>query len=168
MKQGTVSVLFGAHSPVHSLIVLVAWTKLYHRFPAFWQFVCILIHDWGHWGTQYLDNYEEKKTHWILGAHIAKRLFGHKGYDLVVGHCSYNGQARSLLYKPDKYSWIIAPLWWVWTNTVFEPKLVRPRRTRMQSARDFKEAMLVNWNNGLAKQGHDIYLEQWRRQEVRS
>lgn len=63
MKQGTVSVIAGAHSPIHSLVVLVAWCKLYRRPPAFWEFVCILIHDWGHWGTQYLDNYDEKKAH---------------------------------------------------------------------------------------------------------
>jgi len=25
----------------------------------------------------------------------------------------------------------------------------------------FKDAMRENWENGLKKQGHDIYLEQW-------
>lgn len=162
MKQGTVSVLFGCHSPIHSLIVVIAWVRLYHRLPKPWEMVCIGLHDIGHLGMQYLDNYEEKKMHWALGAQIAKRLFGQKGYDLIAGHCSYNGQTRSALYKPDKYSWIICPGWWMWTNTLFEPKLIRPGRTRMQSMRDFKEAMKENWNNGLPKQGHDIYLEQWQ------
>lgn len=164
MKQGTASVLFGAHSLIHSLIVAVAWAKLYHRPPKLWELVCIGLHDIGHWGTQYLDNYEEKKTHWVLGARVAKRLFGQKGYDLIAGHCSYNGQSRSALYKPDKYSWLICPGWWMWTNTLFEPKLIRPGRSRMQSTRDFKKAMRENWENGLAKQGHDIYLEQWQGQ----
>lgn len=156
------SVLFGCHSPMHSLVVLIAWVKLYHRLPKFWELICIAIHDLGHWGTQYLDNYEEKKKHWILGAQIGKGLFGQKGYDLIAGHCAYNGQAKSALYEPDKYSWIIAPPWWMWTNTLFEPKLIRPGKTRTQSVKDFKEAMRHNWDEGLVKQGHDIYLEQWR------
>ncbi len=78
MKQGTVSVLIGCHSVIHSLIVLVAWVRLYGKFPVWWQIVCILLHDVGHWGKNYLDNYEEKKQHSILGAKIAGKLFGQK------------------------------------------------------------------------------------------
>jgi len=162
MTQGTMSVLFGCHSPVHSLIVVAAWRRLYGEFPKPWQFVCILLHDVGHWGTQYLDNYAAKRSHWRAGARAARCLFGLKGYDLIRGHCSYDGQDRSRLYAPDKYSWIMAPAWWMWTNTIFEPKLIRPNRTRMQSVKDFKTAMLKNWNGGLAEQGHDIYLRQWK------
>ena len=162
MKQGTVSVLFGCHSPIHSLVVGIAWVKLYHRLPKPWEAVCISLHDIGHWGTDYLDNYESKQRHWQLGAEAARRLFGQRGYDLIAGHCSYNGQNRSLLYKPDKYSWLIAPSWWMWTNTLFERKLIRPGKTRGQSVVDFKKAMRENWENGLTKQGHDIYLEQWQ------
>ena len=87
MKQGTVSVLVGCHSPIHPLIVLVTWIKLYKTFPSWWQIVCIFLHDIGHWGKNYLDNYEEKKQHSLLGARTAKLLFGQKGYDLIVGHC---------------------------------------------------------------------------------
>jgi len=162
MKQGTVSVLFGCHSSIHCLVVLVAWIKLYHRLPEPWELVCIFLHDVGHWGTQYLDDYGAKVAHWHRGAAIGRKLFGQKAYNLIKGHCTYEGQSRSLLYKPDKYSWVIAPLWWMWTSTLFEPKLIRPGRTRMQSARDFKEAMRQNWFEGLTRQGHDIYLEQWR------
>ncbi len=64
MKQGTVSVLFGCHSIIHSMIVIVAWVKWYGHWPEFWQIICILLHDIGHWGKQYLDNYEEKKNEW--------------------------------------------------------------------------------------------------------
>lgn len=162
MKQGTVSVLLGAHSPMHSLLVVVAWIKLYHKLPRPWEFVCIFIHDLGHWGIQYLDDYEAKKHHWRRGAALGERLFGLKAYDLIRGHCGYDSQAQSVLRRPDKYSWLIAPLWWMWTNTLFEPKLVRPGRTRMQSAKDFKRAMLDNWSSGLKREGHQIYLEQWR------
>jgi len=162
MKQGTVSVLFGCHSIFHCSIVVVAWIRLYHKLPRLWELTCIYLHDIGHWGTQYLDNYEDKKAHWVLGARVAKCLFGQKGYDLIAGHSKEGGQAISQLYKPDKFSWIIAPTWWMITNTWFEPKLVRPGNTRRESALMFKAAMLDNWNNGLTKGGHEIYLSQWR------
>ena len=161
MKQGTSSVLFGCHSIIHSLLVLIAWKKLYKRYPARWQIICILIHDIGHWGKNYLNNYEEKKEHWVLGAKLADRLFGAKGFYLVMGHCSYNGQARSELYEPDKYSWQIAPIWWMISSCIFEPKLQRKGCTKYQSALMFKKAMKENMESGYKKQGHDIYLEQW-------
>ena len=85
MKQGTVSVLFGCHSIVHSFLVLASWRILYGRFPKFWQIVCIFIHDIGHWGLDYLDNEDEKKKHWILGAKIAFYLYGKKGFFLCAG-----------------------------------------------------------------------------------
>ena len=123
MKQGTVSILFGCHSPIHSLVVLAAWGKLYHQLPSWWEIGCIFLHDIGHWGKDYLDDYELKKHHHKLGTKVCGRLFGKKGFDLVTGHNAYDGQSRSKLYQPDKFSWIIAPSWWMWTNTVFEPKL---------------------------------------------
>jgi hypothetical protein len=94
-------------------------------------------------------------------------LFGKKGFDLVVGHNAYNGQERSKLYAPDKYCWLIAPTWWLLSNQIFEPKLIRKGSTRIESVVMFKDAMLDNWKKGLPKQGHDIYLEQWNRGGVR-
>lgn len=161
MKQGNWSVLFGCHSIVHCLVVIVAWKKLYGRFPNWWQTVCILIHDIGHWGKDYLDNYEEKKRHAELGAKVAGFLFGQKGYDLIFGHNAYNGQKRSQLYEPDKYSWVIAPSLWMLSNQIFEPKLIRRGRGRWESVVMFKEAMRENMKNGFKEQGHDIYLKQW-------
>jgi len=162
MKQGTVSVLFGCHSPMHSLIVIVAWKKLYGRWPSWWQLVCIFLHDIGHWGKDYLDNYDEKKKHGELGSKIAKRLFGKKGYDLVSGHNPYNSSTKSELHDPDKYSWIIAPIWWMITNTWFEPKLQRRGNTRRESALMFKKAVKDNMDSGFKELGHEIYLRQWK------
>lgn len=160
MKQGTVSVLFGAHSIIHSLLVVVAWRRLYKHFPCSWELVCIFLHDIGHWGKDYLNDYEEKRHHAELGARVAEALFGERGHKLVFGHNAYIGSgSQSRLYQPDKYSWIIAPIWWIWLTEVIEPKLVHPGRTRIQSARNFKYAMYRNWVKGLPKQGHDIYLE---------
>jgi len=161
MRQGTLSVLFGCHSIVHSLVVTVAWRKLYGRCPNWWQIVCILIHDIGHWGKDYLDDYELKKRHAELGAKVAGFFFGQKGYRLVSGHNAYNGQERSELYQPDKYSWVIAPIWWMMSNTIAEPKLIRKGCTRRQSAVMFKEAMRENMKHDFKEQGHDIYLKQW-------
>ncbi len=161
MKQGTWSVLLGCHSPMHSLVVIVAWKKWYGSFPNWWQFICILIHDIGHWGTDYLDDYEAKKQHAVLGSQVAMFLFGPKGYELVAGHNTYKAGEQSQLYFPDKYASVIAPVWWQTLNNFFEPKLRRPGYTRRESAIMFKEAMRKNMENGFQERGHDIYLRQW-------
>ena len=146
---------------MHSLVVIKAWKQLYGHWPNLWEVSCILIHDIGHWGKDYLNDYEAKQRHSELGAKVAGFLFGQKGYDLIIGHNAYNGQPRSKLYEPDKYSWVIAPVWWMITNTFFEPKLIRKNSTRKESALMFKNAMRLNMDNGWVKRGHDIYLEQW-------
>ena len=161
LRQGTVSVLFGCHSLVHSIVVMVAWKRLYGYVPNWWQSACILLHDIGHWGKDYLDDYEAKRGHAELGAKVAGCLFGEKGYRLISGHNAYMREERSLLFEADKYSWVIAPPWWMVSNTLFEPKLIRPGYTRKQSALMFKAAMAKNMTNGFQEQGHDIYLRQW-------
>jgi len=161
MKQGTISVIIGCHSPIHSIIVIIAWKELYKHLPNWWQLICIFLHDIGHWGKDYLDNYEEKKRHGELGARIAGQLFGQKGYDLIAGHNSYNGKIKSALYEPDKYSWVIAPVWWMMSNCIFEPKLQRKGCTKRESALMFKEAMKENMNSGFKDIGHEIYMRQW-------
>ncbi len=161
VSQGTMSVLFGCHSIIHSFVVIAAWIKLYKKPPNYWQFICILIHDIGHWGKNYLDDYELKKQHGVLGARLAGFLFGKKGYDFCAGHNQYKGHDKSLLYEPDKYSWVIAPIWWMVSNTYFEPKLQRKGTTRLESAVMFKNAMTDNMKTGYAELGHEIYLRQW-------
>jgi len=161
MKQGTASVLFGCHSFIHSIVVYVAWCKLYHHTPNFWETGCIILHDIGHWGKDYLDDYDQKKKHGELGAKIAMILFGRKGYDLITGHNPYNGSPRSKLHDPDKYSWVIAPLWWMMSNCIFEPKLQRKGNTKRESAVMFKEAMRENMGTGFKELGHEIYMKQW-------
>ena len=161
MKQGTWSVLLGCHSTIHSVMVILAWKKLYGKLPNCWETVCILLHDIGHWGKDYLDNYDEKMQHGELGAKIAKTLFGQKGFDLIIGHNGYQGYARSKLYAPDKYSWLIAPDIWIMSNTIAEPKLIRKNSTRKESAVMFKDAMKKNIDSGFPIEGHEIYLKQW-------
>ena len=161
MKQGTMCVLLVCHSQFHSIIVFVAWCRLYHRPPDWWQTGCIILHDIGHWGKDYLDDYEAKKKHGELGAKIARFLFGQKGYDLVARHNLYAGTPKSILHDPDKYSWVIAPVWWMMSNCVFEPKLQRRGCTKKESALMFKEAMRENMDAGFMELGHEIYMRQW-------
>ncbi len=162
LSQGTISVLLGCHSQMHSLVVLIAWIRWYHKLPSWWQVICILLHDIGHWGKDYLDDYEEKQKHGLLGAKVAKFLFGQKGYDLVMGHNLYKGYTKSALHDPDKYSWVIAPVWWLISNQIFEPKLQRRDYTKRGSSLKWKEAMRKNMKTGFKKLGHEIYLEQWK------
>lgn len=158
MTQGTISILIGCHSPIHSIMIVVAWCKLYKRFPKFWELVCIFLHDIGHYGLNYLDDFEQKKRHWVLGANIANKLFGKKGYDLLAGHCSHSGHTISALYKADKYSWHLAPCFWLrWNNTV-EPKL-RMGYTSAEAVRLFKAKVKQSVESGEYTSTHLMYLE---------
>lgn len=158
MKQGTVSVLFGCHSVIHSLLVLRAWRKLYGRLPAPWETACIFLHDVGHWGRQYLDDVREKNRHWELGARIAGRLFGRKGFDLAAGHCRESGHPESRLLKPDKYSWVFEPYWWAWWNALVEPKLLMGYTLREAYAR-FHARVRENIESGAYRDTHNFFLE---------
>lgn len=158
MKQGTWSVLFGCHSVIHSILVIIAWVRLYKRLPNWWQLVCILFHDIGHWGTDYLDDVEAKRRHYIKGAIWATRLFGQKGFLFVAGHDRYSGVPESELLKPDKYAWYIAPTWWLLSNQIFEPKL-RMGYSRMGAVRHFKASVKRSIDNGDYRSTHDIYME---------
>ena len=158
ISQGTISILFGCHNIVHSLLVIISWRKLYGSYPKFWQLCCILLHDIGHIGLNYLNSLEKKEKHWILGAKIAKVLFGWKGYYLVSGHCEYSLHSRSLLYKADKYSWYIAPYWWLYSNTIFEPKLRMGYRIH-ETIVYFKKQVRNSIETGEFKSTHQLFLE---------
>ena len=163
--QGTVSVLVGCHSVVHSLLVLASWVKIYGRWPRWWQVVCIFLHDVGHWGLDYLDDYGQKKRHWRAGAVMAGRLFGAKGYAFCAGHEPQDsGEPVSGLYKADKYSWHIAPWWWLWLNCVAEPKIAMgyPKR---EAIRRFRVQVRQSVESGEYRSTHSMYLEHCRNKE---
>lgn len=122
MTEGTKSVLFGAHSIIHSIMVYIAWYKLYGKFPSFKETVCILLHDIGYIGKNYLTD-KSNDGHAELGANICGYLFGEEYKNLCLGHSSsaqkkYNIEP-SKLEKPDEYCWVIAPLIWMkWNNYI--------------------------------------------------
>lgn len=161
ISQGTISVLCGCHSVIHSLLVIKAWRRLYGAYPAFWQLVCIFLHDIGHLGLNYLDDYEAKKTHWKLGARLAHILFGPKGFELVAGHCSHSGAPPSELYKADKYSWYLAPRWWLYSNALIEPKL-RMGYSRKEAVRRFQEQVRQSVESGAFRSTHSMFLQRCR------
>lgn len=162
MKQGTMSILFGCHSPVHSVLVTISWVILHRRLPELWELVCIFLHDVGHVGKNYLSNPDEKSIHWKLGATIAGRLFGPKGYALVAGHSHSSDHPESSLRKPDKYSWYLAPEIWIYSNTVFEPKL-KMGYTRWGAVHHFKNRVMESIESGKFRSTHQIYLERCKK-----
>ena len=139
MSEGTKSWLFGCHSVIHSLLVIRAWKILYKRWPAPWQIVCILIHDIGYWGKDYLTE-KSNAGHAELGGKIAGWLFGAEAEKFVLGHSHSSAKKYNLplskLEAPDDYSWIIAPLWRLETNTWVEPQL---------HAKEWQDAVKKNW-----------------------
>jgi hypothetical protein len=164
MKQGTVSWLFGCHSIIHSFLVFRSWRILYGYYPSFKETVCIFLHDIGHLGIDYLKNNEEKKRHGILGAEMAGLFFGESGYDLVSGHCSYSGHEISKIYKADKYSWYIAPYWWLYWNNIIEPMVKQGMKNR-EAIVEFQSQVAKSIESGEFKDTHYLYLERVERRK---
>lgn len=114
MNVGTKSLLFGVHQFLwHPITVLIAWWKLYGR-PDWKEVVCILIHDWGYWGSPNMDG-EEGERHPELAADIALALFGVYHYFLCLLHSRH--LARSLRKQPSRLCWadklsILYDPWW--------------------------------------------------------
>lgn len=158
MTQGTISVLFGCHSIVHSVLVVISWIKLSGRMPSIKQIVCIFLHDVGHMGKNYLDDEEQKKSHWKLGASIARLLFKEDWYEFTAGHCVYSGYRRSSLYYADKFSWSIAPTWWLWWNSIVEPKLNCGMGVR-KAVELFKKQVKESIDSGKYLSTHDFYTK---------
>lgn len=157
LKQGTISFFFGCHDPVHSILVVLSWRKLYGEWPRLWQIACIFLHDIGHIGVDYLDSYDDKKRHWELGAMAARHLFGWEGWRFLAGHSKHSNTPLSKLYKADKFSWSMAPTWWLWKNNVVEPKL-KGGMGNLQAIRDFRAKVKENIESGRFGETHEIYL----------
>jgi len=127
MTEGTKSYLIGCHQfLLHPLWVLLAWRLEYKSWPKWWELICILSHDIGICGRQYLSDDKAKIDHWIKGARLAQNVVwvvSHKvglyvrAYNCCAGHCpSESGVLESRLSRPDKRSWLVAPMWWLWWN----------------------------------------------------
>lgn len=140
MRVGTKSLLFGVHAFWwHPLVVLVAWCKLYRRWPCFWELLGIILHDIGYWGCSDMDG-EGGRDHPKRGAllvfNIVKRL-----YDLntAVAACYFTAfhsssfaercQLRpSSLCAPDKLSTLWDPWWFYLFRAWMSGELAEYRR----------------------------------------
>jgi hypothetical protein len=160
MKIGTKSLLFGIHQFIlHPISVLIAWIKLYGR-PSWKELVCIVIHDWGYWGSPNMDG-EEGEKHPALAAKIALRLFGREYHDLCLLHSRHYARMFCLIPSKlcwaDKLSikynpwWIYIPLSWL-TGELFEYRKMSANAGFIPLSASHRE--WFEWIKGrLAKQG---------------
>jgi len=134
MSEGTKSYLFGCHHFIlHPYSVLKAWRKEYKSWPTWWELICILLHDIGICGREYLSDGKAKRGHWEKGADLSfnvilllaprRRQFylAYRAYIFCAGHCpSESDYTMSRLYRADKKSWLEAPMWWLRSNARIE------------------------------------------------
>ena len=136
MTEGTKSYLIGCHNFVfHPLWVLLAWRLEYQSWPRWWEIICILLHDIGICGRNYLSDDEAKVGHWYRGAKLACRIVGtikkepvywitdddwkeplwKQAVEMCAGHCPEESRyPESRLSRADKRSRLVAPMWWTW------------------------------------------------------
>lgn len=153
ITEGTKSWLFGCHSFIHSILIIRAWKHLYKSYPSFKECICIMLHDIGYCGKNYLTD-KSNSSHAELGAQICGELFGGDYYLFVLGHsvtaAKKHGIAVSKLEAPDDYSWILAPDWWLRLNQLVEPQL---------HGIEWKKKVKENWDkNGLLGRGASFEL----------
>lgn len=135
MKIGTKSILFGVHAFWwHPITVLLAWRKLYKRWPRWPELVAILLHDVGYWGCSDIDGPSGKK-HPHVGALLTAKIVvlfrwgywrggdgpieeGCQGgftYGFTLGHSRDAAKAAHIfpspLYAADKASIFHDPKW---------------------------------------------------------
>jgi hypothetical protein len=114
MKLGTKSLLFGVHQIFwHPITVLIAWKKLY-GWPNWKELICIIIHDWGYWGTPNMDGAEGER-HPEFAAELANKWFGHEYWWLCLFHSRH--YARNSNVEPSRLCWadklsILYDPWW--------------------------------------------------------
>jgi hypothetical protein len=111
--EGPRSMVFGYHNIIlHGLFVSLAWIKIYRKVPTAREFICILLHDIGYIFQDEVDSVNDK--HPLLGANICGKLFGHKYYNLCIGHSRAFAVKRdvelSKLCYADKYCILIMPI----------------------------------------------------------
>jgi hypothetical protein len=117
VRTGTKSILFGVHQFIwHPVTVYAAWVWLYKRLPNWKETVCIIVHDWGYWGKEKMDD-EEGEKHPEFGADVAGKFFGEDYYNLCLLHSRHYARNKklepSLLCWADKTSILFEP-WWLY------------------------------------------------------
>jgi len=115
MKMGTKSLLFGVHQVLwHPYTVWRAWRALYGA-PTWRELACIIIHDWGYWGSPEMDG-EIGSLHPVRSGLIAIRLgLDHAEHAEILNHSRALafklGHEPSRLCWADKCSMLYDPAW---------------------------------------------------------
>lgn len=160
MTEGTKSYLIGCHQFLfHPLWMLMAWRLEYKSWPKWWEVICILLHDVGICGRQYLSDDKAKIGHWQKGAKIANRMLavrfnlGGAPWCMIAGHCPKESDyPESKLSRADKRSWLVAPMWWLWWNYWVEGfEVTPPPKWRKMVAENLKREKPMG--------GHELYLK---------
>jgi hypothetical protein len=163
MKRGTKSLLFGVHQFLwHPFTVVLAWRKLYRRFPNRWECLAIFCHDLGYWGCSSMDG-ADGKQHPYAGALIASELARALGAreceaayveSLVLGHsrsfCREECKKLSDLCDPDKLSVLYDPAWFYWLRGTLSGEIKEYReREEERQGRDIPStrAWLFGYRN---------------------
>lgn len=107
MNVGTKSLLWGVHQFLwHPYTVLRAWKELY-GWPNWKALICILIHDWGYWGSPNMDG-EEGEKHPRWAARWARlHLDSEKGSPIYSDLCLLHSRhyARRANTSPSRLCW---------------------------------------------------------------
>jgi hypothetical protein len=156
MKTGTKSLLFGVHQFAwHPFTIWLAWIALYKKLPSFWETVAIVVHDWGYWGCEKMDD-AKGEQHPHVGAILIARLYKrwhkfswhcsflhanareHYLYELCLFHSRYlsaaQGRQPSKLCWADKYSMRFDPAWFYLLRARLSGEL---KEYRMNAAEKF-------------------------------
>lgn len=167
MTEGTKSYLIGCHQfLMHPLWVLIAWKIKHRSWPKWWQLVCILLHDIGVCGRQYISDDDAKNGHWMDGArwsllivsYISKvphSIMGLRAYRLCAGHTTESGFPVSKMYIADKYSRIIMPSWLMWPEYWFEF-----RKLGSATPPEWKKKLKENLKTNKPFSAHKLFLKQ--------
>jgi hypothetical protein len=123
LSTGTKSLLFGVHQFIwHPITVYLAWISLYKKRPNWKDTICIIIHDWGYWGCQNMDD-KKGEAHPEFAASLAHALFDKDRWQdwTYYNLCLYHSRhyARALKVEPSKLCWadkysIVYETWWTY------------------------------------------------------
>jgi len=131
VKTGTKSLLFGGHQFIlHSVFVTAAWRLIYGTWPSIPVLLAIIVHDWGYWGCEKMDD-AEGELHPVWAAKFLLKHFPYwcyypSGPTNLPMRISYLAKYHSRflakrdkvraspLCLPDKYGVALMPTWlWV-------------------------------------------------------
>jgi len=163
MTEGTKSYLIGCHQfLLHPLWVVLAWRLEYKSWPKWWELICIILHDIGICGRQYLSDDKAKIGHWESGAKLSSFIVGKfskfmwpsvGAYLLCAGHCPKESSfIESKLFRADKRSRVLMPTWMMWPEYWFEIK-----KTGGLTPIEWKKLLRKNLNTMKPFNTHELF-----------